>query len=324
MDGIIYKIVGNRREKLNLTVMKQDIFENLPPKFVEVIVGAFQAEGRRWINRLPEIVGEIEQKWSLRIEQPFPNLSYHYVAPCVLREGGEAVIKIGFPGEKTTTLNEIRVLKFLDGSGVCRLLRFDEARSALLLEKLTPGENLKTLFPNNHLKAVEIAVEVMRKFWSAPPERHDFPFLEDWFAGFRKAEKVDFAPVYIEKARRFLAEINSSPAPKTLLHGDFHHENILSANRKKFLAIDPKGIVGDIGYDLSVFLINHARWLEAERDLPEKLNLAIRRFSAAFQIEPQNLRKWVFAHSVLSAWWTFEENCENWRNELAFAEIWEV
>jgi streptomycin 6-kinase len=304
--------------------MKQDIFENLPPKFVEVMTGAFREEGRRWLNRLPEIIGEIERKWSLRVEQPFPNLSYHYVAPCVFREGGEAIIKIGFPGEKTTTFNEIRVLKFLDGRGVCRLQQFDETRSALLLEKLAPGENLKTIFQNSHLKAVETAIEVMRKFWQAPPGNHDFPLLENWFAGFQKAEKAGFAPVYIEKARRFLAELNSSPAPKTLLHGDFHHENILSASRENFLAIDPKGIVGDIGYDLSVFLINHANWLKGETDLPEKLKLAIQKFSEAFQIAPQNLRKWVFAHSVLSAWWTFEENCENWRNELAFAEIWEI
>jgi len=304
--------------------MKQDIFENLPPKFVEVMTGAFRAEGRRWINRLPEIVGEIERHWSLRIKKPFPNLSYHYVAPCLLKNGGEAVIKIGFPGEKTTTLNEIRVLEFLDGRGVCRLLRFDEKRSALLLEKLAPGENLKTIFQNNHTKAVETAIEVMRKFWRKAPENHDFPLLEDWFAGFRQAEKINFAPGYIEKAQRLFAELNSSPAPKTLLHGDFHHENILSAEREKFLAIDPKGIVGDIGYDLSVFLINHANWLESAPNLPEKLNFAIRRFSEAFGIAPENLRKWVFAHSVLSAWWTFEETSENCERELAFTEIWEV
>lgn len=304
--------------------MKQDIFENLPPKLTEVILGAFQAEGKRWIDALPEIIDEIERNWSLEIEKPFPNLSYHYVAPCVLKGGGEAVIKIGFPGEKTTTMNEIRMLKFLDGKGVCRLLRFDEKRSALLLEKLAPGENLKTICRKNDEQAVEIAIEVMRKFWQTPPDNHDFPFLEDWFKGFRQAEKINFAPDYIKKAQRFFTELNSSPAPKTLLHGDFHHENILSARREKFLAIDPKGIVGDIGYDLSVFLINHANWLKAETNLPEKLNFAIRRFSEAFRIEPENLRKWVFAHSVLSAWWTFEENCENWRNELAFAEIWEV
>jgi streptomycin 6-kinase len=304
--------------------MNREIPADLPQKFTEVITGAFREAGRRWLSDLPKIIGEIERDWRLEIGKPFPNLSYHYVAPCISENGGEAVIKLGFPGEKTTTVNEAGMLRFLDGKGVCRLFVFDETRSALLLEKLAPGENLKTIFQNNHLRAVETAIEVMRKFWRKPPGRHDFPLLEDWFAGLRQAEKTDFAPRYIEKAQRFFAELNSAPAPKMLLHGDFHHENILSSAREKFLAIDPKGIVGSIGYDLGVFLINHANWLASEPDLPAKLNLAIQRFSEAFQIAPQNLRKWVFAHSVLSAWWTFEENGESWERELAFAEIWEA
>lgn len=296
----------------------------MPQKFTEVILGAFREEGRRWIEDLPEIIGEIERNWSLEIEKPFPNLSYHYVAPCVFKTGGEAVVKIGFPGEKTTTYNEIKMLEFLDGEGVCKLLGFDEKRFALLLEKLVPGENLKEICGSDDRKAVEIAIGAMRKFWRKPPTNHDFPLLEDWFAGFERASETGFAPDYIVKARRFFEELNSSPETKMLLHGDFHHENILSAEREPFLAIDPKGIVGDIGYDLSVFLINHANWLKSAPNLTEKLNDAIRAFSEAFPVEPQNIRKWVFAHSVLSAWWTFEENSENWKNELAFAEIWEV
>jgi streptomycin 6-kinase len=305
--------------------MYQDFAENLPPKFKEVISGAFRDEGGRWLAALPEIIGEIERNWSLEIAEPFPNLSYHYVAPCVFKTGGEAVVKIGFPGEKTTTVNEIRMLEFLDGRGVCRLLRFDESRSALLLEKMSPGENLKEICgKNDAAKAVGIAIKAMRGFWREPPETSEFPRLEQWFEGLQIAEKINFAPEHVKKARRFFDELNSSTKAKTLLHGDFHHENILSAEREKFLAIDPKGIVGDIGYDLSVFMINHAHWLKSEPDLPEKLDGAIRAFSEAFAVEPQNLRKWIFAHSVLSAWWTFEETSENRKSELAFAEIWKV
>ena len=83
-------------------------------------------------------------------------------------------------------------------------------------------------------------------------------------------------------------------------------------------------IVGGIGYEISVFLNNHLWWLASKPDLKEKLNDAVLRFSEAFEIEPRDLRKWAFAQIVLSAWWTFEENGENWENELAFAEIWEV
>ena len=305
--------------------MSRDFVEKLPRKFKEVIFGAFREEGRRWIENLPRIIGEIEKNWSLKIaKNPYSNLSYHYVAPCACAEGGEAVVKIGFPGEAANILNEVKTLEFMDGGSLVELLRFDEKRFAMLLEKLVPGENLKTICRDSDSKAVAIAIETMSKFWRKPPEKHDFPMLEKWFDGLKEAGRINFAPEHTKKALAFFEELNSPADSKMLLHGDFHHENILSAEREPFLAIDPKGIVGNIGYDLTVFLINHANWLSGEPRFQEKLDNAIAKFSEAFEIESQDLRKWTFAHSVLSAWWTFEENCENWKRELAFAEIWKV
>jgi streptomycin 6-kinase len=287
-------------------------------------LSAYREEGKLWIERLPELIGEIENNWSLKAGKPFENLSYHFVAPCRLADGGEAVLKIGFPGDGETIFSEIKTLKFLNGKGAVSILRSDENRFCFLLEKLVPGENLKTIYGNAPAKAVETAIEAMRKFWRDPPENHDFPSLEKWFDGLKKAEKINFAPDYVKKARRFFDELAAKSKRQTLLHGDFHHENILSARREPFLAIDPKGIVGDIGYDISVFLINHANWLKSKSDLEAELNAAVTRFAEAFELEPEGLKKWVFAHTVLSAWWTFEENCENWRSELTFTQIWAI
>jgi streptomycin 6-kinase len=304
--------------------MSQDFVSKLPQKFTEVILGAFREAGRKWIESLPRIIREIEENWALEIKPPFPNLSYHYVAPCTLADKSEAVVKIGFPGEAAYIRNELKMLEFLDGRSVNRLLRFDERRFAFLLEKLSPGENLKTVCAGNDAEAVRVAIETMREFWQKPPENNDFPTLEGWFDGLKVAEKTLFDFAYISKARSFFEELNSSPAAIMLLHGDFHHENILSATRKPFLAIDPKGIVGHRAYDTCSFLLNHLNWLKDEPDWRPKLNGALERFSEALEIEPRDLRRWVFAHSVLSAWWTFEENCENWKSELEFTKIWEV
>jgi streptomycin 6-kinase len=304
--------------------MGQDFISKLPRKFTEVILGAFREAGRRWMESLPLMIDEIERNWAVQIKPPFPNLSYHYVAPCVCADKSEAVVKIGFPGEEKYIRNELKMLEFLDGRAVNRLLLFDHQRFAFLLEKLTPGENLKTVFAGNDAEAVRIAIETMRDFWQKPPENHDFPTLEGWFEGLAAAEKTAFDFEYFSKARRFFAELNASPAAIMLLHGDFHHENILSATRKPFLAIDPKGIVGHKAYDVCAFLLNHFNWLKNDPDWRQKLTAAIEQFSEALEIESRDLRRWAFAHSVLSAWWTFEENCENWKNELEITKIWEV
>ena len=304
--------------------MGQDFIAKLPRRFSEVILGAFRDEGRRWLENLLQIVAEIEQHWSLKINALFPNLSYHFVAPGTFDDGSEAVVKIGFPGEAHNILNERDILAYLDGKSVNRLLDFDEKHCAFLLEKLIPGENLKTVCGADDQKAVAIAIETMRAFWQKPPEVRDFPPLEAWFDGLKRAASTAFDPKYAAQALRFFEELNSSSAEKMLLHGDFHHENILSAQRAAFLAIDPKGIVGHRAYDIAVFLINHAGWLKTAPDRRRKLTGAIEMFSDAFEIEPYDLRRWVFAQSVLSAWWTFEENCENWKSELELTKIWEV
>ena len=75
---------------------------------------------------------------------------------------------------------------------------------------------------------------------------------------------------------------------------------------------------------MSAFLINHHRWMESDPDVKEKLDAAIDRFAGAFKMPPEAIRKWTFAQSVLSAWWTFEENSNNWKRELELAEIWDV
>ena len=163
----------------------------------------------------------------------------------------------------------------------------------------------------------------MRELWREPPDDHSFQKLEDWFDGLKRAEKTDFYSANLKKARKGYEELAALTQDIKLLHGDLHHENILSAGREPLLAIDPKGIVGDFGYETSTFLINHARWLAGESDLKEKLENSIRLFSTELGIEPRVISGWAFAQSVLSAWWTFEENCDNWKAELVWAGIWE-
>lgn len=291
-------------------------------KFVRLILEAHDKRGASWLYAVPRIIEEIETDWSIKVGEPFANLSYHYVAPCVLKNGDEAVIKMGYAEEKPPIYDEASMLRIYNKIGAVEYLRIDGWRTTLLIEKLNPGKHLLEVFPDDATKAVETAIDVLQKLRRKVPERHYFVKLEEWFAGFEKAQETDFPAAPIEKTRQFYAEL--STAETFLIHGDFHHQNILSATREPFLAIDPKGIVGQIGYEISVFLNNHVRWLANDADIKTKLDFAVARFSEAFEIEPHDLRKWAYAQVVLSAWWTFEENGDNWKTDLALADVWEV
>ncbi len=305
--------------------MSENFISNLPKRFARNTLDLCGEAGRQWLNNLPRIIGELEKNWSLKAEKSFRNLSYNYVAPCVCADGGEAVLKIALPLDNPEIFNEARFLQMANGKGTVKLLKIDETRRAILLERLLPGKNLKEIYPGDESKAVETAVKTLREIIREPPADCAFGRLKNWFDDFfEKAPKTNFPSEFTNKAREFFKELNSAPKQTFLIHGDFHHENILSASREPFLAIDPKGIVGDIGYEISVFLNNHLWWLANEQNLRDKLNDAVQQFSEAFIIEPRDLRRWAFAQIVLSEWWMFDENEENWENELALAEIWEV
>jgi streptomycin 6-kinase len=305
--------------------MSKNHILNLPERFARNTLGLHGARGEQWLNDLQRIIRELEGNWSLKAEKPFQNLSYNYVAPCVCANGGEAVLKIALPLDNPEIFNEARFLQMANGKGAVKLLKIDETHRAILLERLLPGKNLKEIYAGAESKAVETAVKTLREIIKEPPANSAFRQLDDWFDNFfKKAPKTRFPSDFTNKTRKFFKQLNSVSKQKFLIHGDFHHENILSASREPFLVIDPKGIVGDIGYEISVFLNNHLWWLASESNLRDKLNDAVRRFSEAFEIEPRILRRWAFAQIVLSEWWTFDENGENWENELALAEIWEV
>lgn len=280
------------------------------------------AKGENWLKSLPEIVSELEAKWSLKAGLPFKNLSYHFVAPCVSAEGDEYVLKIGFPEADSPIFNEAETLKLYDGKGAAKCFNLDENRRALLLERLKPGKTLAEIFRGDEDRCVEIAIEALRKITRKPPQKHKFIYLEEWFMGFKKAEKTEFPADKLKKAREFYEEL--SAAETFLIHGDYHHENILSATREPFLVIDPKGVIGQIGYEISVFLNNHLWILWGDKNLRDKLNKAVSMFSKAFEIETAVLKKWAYAQGVLSAWWTFEENSEKWIPSLATVEAWEI
>lgn len=297
---------------------------DLSNNFIRNILGLHEIEGAKWIIDLPKIVKEIEQNWALKVQKPFPDLSYHFVAPCVCAGGDEAVLKIGMPEKDSPIFNEKRLLEIYNGEGMVKLLRFDESFYALLLEKLTPGENLIRICQKDDARANSIAIKLMRRLLTKTAEKDEFPSLGNWVSGLQKAETASFAPQFVKKARNFFDELIASSKKSFLLHGDLHHQNILSAVREPFLAIDPKGIIGDIGFEISTFLNNPRGWVLTHPERKKILAGRIRQFSEAFEIEPRDLRKWAFVEAVLSAWWTFEESPGDWEKWISCAEIWEV
>src|SRR5579859_1869803 len=88
--------------------------------FIRNIVGMKGEAGRKWLATIPERLKDYEEKWSLKVFEPFA-LSYNYVAPAERADGTLAVLKLSFP-EDSEFPSQIEALKLFDGNAAIRLL----------------------------------------------------------------------------------------------------------------------------------------------------------------------------------------------------------
>lgn len=305
--------------------MNKEFRAALPKEFVANTISLCGEKGEKWLNDLPEMIVELETSWSIEAGSHFRNLSFNYVANASLANGKTAVLKIGLPLNDVEIYGEAAYLRTLDGKGTVKLLEFDRERQAVLLERVVPGANLKSVCKKNESEAVIITIRVLKCILQAVPDSpNDFIQLDDWFDGLKRAKGTNFPQDYAELALEYYSSLSKEAKNIFLLHGDLHHDNILSATREPFLVIDPKGIIGHIGYEIGVFLNNHHDWLDWDTRLEGRLDQAITEFAKAFDLEESVIRKWAFCQMVLSWWWMFDEMPGTVGEGLGLSDIWKV
>jgi streptomycin 6-kinase len=299
--------------------------DSLPNELVAHVTSMCGSKGVKWLDELKGVVRELEQRWSLKVLEPFAAGEFNFVAPSVRGDGELAVLKISPPFESNEIAGEAAFLRSRNGAGSVRLIAEDISRLAILIEHAVPGKNLAELFSEDPPQAIGPAIDVLAAILSPPPPSSEIKTLDNWFDGMRRKHPLTSFPTdYVNKALNIYDELSRDSDRTFYLHGDFHPGNIVSATRKPFLAIDPKGIIGHIGYEVAVFLNNYHWWQETRSDIRPRLDKAVTRFADALDIDPFELRKWAFAQMVLGAWWTFEDMPEIYAGEVAKADIWDV
>lgn len=299
---------------------------NLPPEFISTITNTFGEEGEELINNLQALIVEASNRWNLTDVHPVPMLSYNFVA-FAKRGEDHVVLKLGVPRDELTS--EITALRLFNGEGACRLIDADEDRGFLLLERLTPGEMLATL--QNDEEATHIAADVMKKIWrpvessGSSSALDQFIKLSDWFDGLKRLREMfdgGTGPLngkLVERVERSVSEFLVENHDPILMHGDFHHYNILSSERG-WLIIDPKGVIGPACYEVGPLLINPWGDLIKMKDVQQITRRRIDILHDHLGFERERIHEWGLAHAILSAWWSIEDNT-GWEYAAAFAEM---
>jgi streptomycin 6-kinase len=226
---------------------------------------------------LAAIARQVAGEWGLELGPPFAMSRFSYAAPA----GDDAVLKVLPQGDDESD-NDPDALALWAGDGAVRLLRHDRERRVLLMERALPGLDISG-HPED--EATAIAVEVGLRLWrpAAEPFRWIGDHVPRWLDNAANApgEWNELIPL----ARELYASFE--PGRSTLVHGDFHHHNILDGGARGYLAIDSKAMLGEPEFDVPSFLWNPLPY----RMTPDVTERRIAAFVAG-GLDEQRIRLW--------------------------------
>lgn len=264
-------------------------------------------EERRWLADLPGLVAGYERRWRVRTGPPFRSGTSSWAAPGESVDGRPVVLKIAWPHREAR--QESAGLLHWDGAGAVRVLHADSERYALLLERCLPGASLSEAGLSLD-RGLAAAAGVLRQLWSVPVPA-DAPFervgavTAEWAALLRERMRTlrpPFDPGLVERGASLLETLPATATRTVLVHGDANPNNLLSAERQPWLAIDAKPMLGDPAYD-PPFLLTQLSPPITPTDGPTTIRDRYLRFADLVGEPADRLLAWSLARTVEGALW---------------------
>lgn len=224
----------------------------------------------------------------------------------VRQAGGEpAIVKALKPFDDVEDeLRGAHLLEWRDGLGAVKLLGFEGMM--MLLEHAGERHLTADLDAHGDEAATLIAAEVLERLHApserpAPPQLQ--PLRERFVALFDKAraERAAGNPSLYGEAATLAERLLDEATDVRPRHGDLHHDNILSGPRG-WLAIDPKGVLGDPGFDAANLFYNPIDRDDLCRN-PERIAFMAQTFAASIGQDDRRVLDHAVAYGCLSAAW---------------------
>lgn len=260
---------------------------------------ASHRSGRAWLERLPQLVSDLAERWDLELGEAYAGSYASYVAPA-LRAGERVVLKVQWPHEECTY--EADALEVWNGDGAVRLLAHDRERGGLLLEHCSPGTHLADSERSHALPAL---IGLLPRLWkpAGPPFKTLAEEAEEWRSGLIanwEAAGKPFERELVDAAAGYLTELPANQGEQVLLHQDLHGGNVLAAEREPWLVIDPKPLAGEREFAAAPivrsFELGHSRAQVLDR---------LDRLSTELGLDRERCRGWTIAQTVA---WSIDSN----------------
>ena len=261
-----------------------------------------------WLSTLPAVLNTWCERWKITIADDVPESGYNVMLYAASAIAGPVVLKMNLASPEF--LSEMEAIAQTSGHGIVRLIDADPDLAIMMLERIDPGTTLRASGKTEQ-EATLIGVDVMRRFWR-PPARLDnlFP-LREWISSLldypmRPTYPDGPIPVQlIDRAIETAEHLLNTQADPVLLHGDIHHDNILWGGHRGWVTIDPKGLIGERGFDTATWMHNPPDF-GYRPNVAEPLRERLAIFATELGLDPYRTAQWAFMFLVLSMCWSTE------------------
>nr|WP_306333827.1 aminoglycoside phosphotransferase family protein [Streptomyces sp. KL118A] len=256
--------------------------------------------GRAFIAALPARVREFVDRWDLTVDGDPMHGMAALVLPVLRADGTPAAVKFQLLDEETE--GEPVALRMWGGDGAVRLLDHDADTGTMLLERLDSGRMLSTMADTR--KAVLVIAELLARLTGTPaPEGMrglgDIAAeMVDDLPGALKAIADPEERAIVERCGGAVREVMGEPGDR-MLHWDLHFENVLASDREPWLAIDPKPLAGDPGFDLWPALDNKFD--------PDDVLWRFDAMTEVLGLDRERARAWTLGRVLQNALWEVED-----------------
>jgi streptomycin 6-kinase len=235
----------------------------------------------------------------------------------VRSQGMAAMLKVAVDAEEELG-NELMV--WWDGQGVPLVLARQD--KAILLERAQQGGSLADLVRNSRDdEATRIICDVVKQLHL--PRSQPIPTLvplSEWFGELWPAAETYSGILSLSAATAH--ELLAAPREIGVLHGDIHHDNVLHFGKRGWLAIDPKGLIGERGFDYANLFCNPDHQTATD---PAHFGRRVELVTEMACLDRKRLLEWILAWGGLSAAWKINDHIAPETplrvSELAAAEL---
>ena len=257
-----------------------------------------------FLSNADSVIDKYTGKWQLSQLAFMPTDTVNLLFSCDSALYGACVLKMCIPSPEVAT--EINCLRAYDGRGYVKLWDCDLKDNILLLEKITPGEQMWAV--EGYPERARLMAHRIKDLSFVYCEQGEYPTYRTWMEGIYKTltdmDNTKDALFYLNKAFQIYDELKQKYNRSCLLHGDMHQENMLLNHQGEYIIIDPKGVVDDPVMETARFLGNENPCEQEKAKILEIIAL----MSPIIGITQSDLLKSLYVDTALGRCWTFEEH----------------